>query len=148
MRATVGTMSIVGALLFFACGGGAEDTRATVAESPALAAHVERPAIGGGPRDPERRFSSSIAKIAAARCDREMRCGNVGPNEKFATRAQCVSRISADRRGDINAEDCLLGVSQTGLLGCLQAIRDDDCGNPLDGIERIRACRSNNVCLK
>ncbi len=105
-------------------------------------------AIGGGPRDPEQRFSSSVAKIAGARCDREMRCGNVGPNEKFSTRAECVSKTEADKHNDIKTEDCMLGVSQTGLTECLKTIRDEDCDNPIDSIMRLRACRSGNVCLK
>src|SRR5438477_7924196 len=36
-------------------------------------------AIGGGPTDTRSRFSSSITKIASARCDREMNCGSVEP---------------------------------------------------------------------
>jgi hypothetical protein len=121
---------------------------ATLEGVPRSERPVERPAIGGGPRDPDQRFKPTLAKIAAARCDREMRCGNVGPNEKYPSREACVTKNEADKRGDINASECTLGVSQTGLLDCLRAIRDEDCGNPLDTVARLNACRSGNVCLK
>jgi hypothetical protein len=113
------------------------------------ASHAEAPrAIGGGPRDSEHRFSSTVARIAGARCDREVRCGHVGPSETFASREACVSKTESEKRADINLEDCMLGVSQPGLSECLRAIRDEDCGNPLDTATLLRACRSGNVCLK
>jgi len=109
--------------------------------------HTEH-AIGGGPTDAQPRFSSSIAKIAAARCDREMRCGNVGPNEKYPSRSECVAKVQADKRDDIKGDECTLGISSTGLNDCLKAIRDEDCGNPLDAVARLNACRTGNICLK
>jgi Family of unknown function (DUF6184) len=105
-------------------------------------------AIGGGPRDREHRFSSTVARIAGARCDREVRCGHVGPSETFASREACVSKTESEKRADINLDDCMLGVSQPGLSECLRAIRDEDCGNPLDTATLLRACRTGNVCLK
>jgi hypothetical protein len=59
-----------------------------------------------------------------------------------------VSKNETDKRGDINSSDCTLGVSQTGLVACLNAIRDEDCGNPIDTLTRLNACRSGNVCLR
>ncbi len=112
------------------------------------AAQRERRAIGGGPRDTERRFSSSVSKIAGARCDREVRCGNVGPNEKYPSREDCISKTQVEKQSDINTSECTLGVSQRGLTECLKAVRDEDCGNPLDALTRLNACRSGNVCLK
>jgi hypothetical protein len=105
-------------------------------------------AIGGGPTDTHSRFSSSITKIASARCDREMKCGNVGPNEKFPSRSECVAKVSVDKGSDISTDECSLGISTTGLNDCLKAIRDEDCGNPLDSVKRLNVCRTGNLCLK
>ena len=105
-------------------------------------------AIGGGPTDTRSRFSSSITKIASARCDREMKCGNVGPNEKYPSRSECVAKVSVDKGSDISTDECSLGISTTGLNDCLKAIRDEDCGNPLDAVKRLNACRTGNLCLK
>jgi hypothetical protein len=135
-------------ILCASCGGSARQDHAAQSPSYGSVRPVERRAIGGGPRDPDARFRSSMAKIARARCDREMRCGNVGPNEKFATRDDCVSKVEAAKQGDLDTSECTLGVSQTGLSDCLEAIRDEDCGNPIDTIARVRACRTSSVCLK
>jgi hypothetical protein len=135
-------------ILSASCGGSARQEYAAQPTGYGSDRPVERRAIGGGPRDPDHRFRSSVGKIARARCDREMRCGNVGPNEKFATRDECVSRTEAAKRDDINADECMLGVSHTGLVACLDAIREEDCGSPLDSVARLNACRSGNVCLK
>jgi hypothetical protein len=53
-----------------------------------------------------------------------------------------------DKRDDLNADSCPGGVSEAELAHCLKAIRDEDCGNPLDAIARLNACRSGNLCLK
>jgi hypothetical protein len=146
----------LGVCALFACGGslqydsGGQRTDQVTTQSEARAS--QRPtltrAIGGGPRDPDQRFRATVSKIASARCDREMRCGRVGPNEAYPTRDDCVSKSEADKRGDIDANECMLGVSQTGLVECLNAIRDEDCNNPLDAVAKLKACRTANLCLR
>jgi hypothetical protein len=157
MRFAVGRSALfagVASVFVASCGGTARNgtvtwgAKAPESAPPTAENAVPTRAIGGGPRDPDRRFSSTASKIARATCDREMRCGNVGPNEKFPTRDACISKNEVDRREDIKATDCELGVSQTGLTSCLDAIRDEDCGNPLDTVARLRACRSASICLK
>ena len=105
-------------------------------------------AIGGGPADGDRRFTPTLRKIAAAFCDRAMRCGDVGPNEKYASRDDCVEKVKEEKRGYIDADQCSLGISQTGLGQCTRAIADDDCGNKLDSISDLRSCKTSNVCLR
>jgi hypothetical protein len=43
---------------------------------------------------------------------------------------------------------CPAGIREKELSDCLQAIREEDCGNPLDAIARLNACRSGNLCAK
>jgi len=106
--------------------------------------------VGGGPRDSVLRATpaSAVANIAAARCDREVRCGHVGPKEKYRTRAACVADLQRDKRDDINSDVCRGGVREKELTDCLASIRDEDCGNPLDAITRLNACRTGNLCVK
>ncbi len=106
--------------------------------------------IGGGPTEPGVRTTpaSALASIATARCDREVRCKNVGVKEKYASREECVTKMKEDKRDDINAKDCPAGISEKELNNCLQSIRTEDCGNPLDAISRLSACRSGALCLK
>ena len=77
-----------------------------------------------------------------------MRCGDVGPNEKYASRDDCVEKVKEEKRGYIDADQCSLGISQTGLGQCTRAIADDDCGNKLDSISDLRSCKTSNVCLR
>jgi Family of unknown function (DUF6184) len=100
--------------------------------------------IGGVPGEP----SSAVGKIASARCDREVRCNNVGAKEKYSSRGDCVTRMQDDKRDDINEKDCPRGIDQKQLTACFTAIRDEACGNPLDTISRLTACRAGGICLK
>jgi hypothetical protein len=108
-----------------------------------------RPVVGGGPRDVLRATPvSALANISAARCDRESRCNNIGPKGKYRSRAACVADLQRDKRDDINSDVCPGGVREKELTDCLAAIRDEDCGNPLDTIARLNACRTGNLCVK
>jgi hypothetical protein len=42
---------------------------------------------------------------------------------------------------------CRLGVDQKELQSCLAEIADEDCGGPIDRLERKAACRSGELCL-
>lgn len=106
--------------------------------------------IGGGPNEPPLRATSSsaVANIAAARCDREVRCKNIGPKEKFHSRADCVADMQRDKRDDLNSDVCPGGVREKELSECILAIREEACGNPLDAISRLSTCRTGNLCVK
>jgi hypothetical protein len=129
----------------------AEDRRAEErrAEDRPRTTHDPR-SVGGGPTEPARTTTpeSAVGRIAQARCDREVRCHNVGRKEKYETRSECAEKMQNDRRGDINVNECRAGVSEKELDNCLEAIRTEDCGNPIDAISRLNACRSGNLCLK
>jgi hypothetical protein len=102
-----------------------------------------RRSVGGGPVraiNP----SNALDRLVAARCDREVRCNNVGPKEKFASRAECVAKYRDDRRDEINADKCPGGVDENELEECVHAIRSESCGNPFGHSD----CRTGNLCLK
>jgi hypothetical protein len=105
--------------------------------------------IGGGPAEPMKKITvtSAVANIAAARCDREVRCKNVGPKEHYASRAECVSIMEADKQQSL-AQDCPAGIKEDELNKCLKDIREEGCNDPLDAINRLSACRSGNLCSK
>ncbi len=104
----------------------------------------DAPFIGGGPAEP----NSAVARIAAARCDREARCNNVGRKERYPSRSDCIVLMQDGERDDINEKDCPGGIDQKQLGACLSAIRDEACGNSLDTISRVVSCRSVGICLK
>jgi hypothetical protein len=134
--------------------GGCErrETRTTTTESPPVAAPptVRRDlppmsdelGIGGGPVA----IHDAIERIVGARCEREMRCGNVGADKKFSDDSNCRSEVMKDFHDDLNAEECPAGVDAKELNECLTEARNEDCGNPFDTIGRVVACRTSDIC--
>jgi hypothetical protein len=100
---------------------------------------ASRPAVADNER--------SILALAASRCDREERCGNVGPNGSYTSRQDCLTRIERDTRDDLNVQECPGGIDYNRLDQCLTEIRQEECGHVLDKLERVAECRSGALCL-
>ncbi len=106
----------------------------------------ERPSIGGGPGGTTQP-SAALASIASARCDREIKCKNVGPNAKYKSRGDCMAQMEKDKRDDFSVKSCP-AVNQKKLGDCLQELREERCGSPFDAFNRLELCRSGNLCVK
>lgn len=91
---------------------------------------------------------AALDRIVTARCAREATCHNIGADKHYASTQACTDKIKADMADDLNAKDCPYGVDEKELDGCLAAIRKEDCGNPIDAISRLAACRTSDMCLK
>jgi hypothetical protein len=111
---------------------------------PAVAPRTmdEPAATGGGPLA----INAAVDQIASARCAREMKCGNVGADKKYADQNACTTELKKEFGDDLNANDCPAGVDQKELGECLAEIKNEDCGNPLDTISRLAACRTSDMC--
>jgi Family of unknown function (DUF6184) len=107
-------------------------------------------AIGGGPAGhvPKTTAAAAVAGIAAAQCDRQVRCNNVGPNETYKTRGECISKMQSDKSEGINAKSCPGGINEANLNRCLEALRNEGCGSPVGSLERLEACKTDGMCLK
>jgi hypothetical protein len=90
---------------------------------------------------------SAVARITNARCDREVACNSVGPGKSYDTREACTNELGHNKRADLNIEECAGGISEPDLNDCLHDIHEEKCGNPLDQISRIAACRKGKLCL-
>ena len=90
----------------------------------------------------------AVLSVATARCDRELKCKNIGPNEKYASTDDCIDTLQKDKVPGVNAKDCPGGVSEKDLTACLQAIRDENCGKSLDSVSQHSACRASALCLQ
>ena len=95
----------------------------------------------------EGRTTGAVREIVAARCEREERCNNVGPDKTYANHAACTSKLEGSTSDDINMKDCPNGVSDAKLHECLAKIHGEDCGNPIDTLSRVTACRTGQICL-
>jgi hypothetical protein len=99
------------------------------------------------PSSPEPNMKGAIGEIVTARCNREERCSNVGPDKTYATRDACTSKLEGTTQSDINLSDCKHGVDRPKLHVCLDKIRSEDCGNPIDALSRVAACRTGELCI-
>jgi hypothetical protein len=101
----------------------------------------------GQPKAGRTTTALAISSVATARCDRELRCKNIGVNQKYLSTDECITKLQNDKRVDINPQECPGGVNEKELASCLKSIRDEDCGNPLDAIGRLSACRAGALCV-
>lgn len=91
--------------------------------------------------------NASVMKfIPDARCEREIRCDNIGAGKDYSTPKDCMDEIATEWRDDLNAIECPGGIDRAELSECLEEIRNEDCGNPFDTLGRVVACRSSDLC--
>jgi hypothetical protein len=173
MKSFLGASAVVGiiAATFVACGGSKNDqnarspsamseltpTQRTEAEQRAsqedkrereLAAAREPSPGGASPNVPRTTTALAVSSIATARCDRELKCKNIGTNKTYLSTDECITKMQNDRRTGLNEHECPQGVNDKELASCLRSIREEDCGNPLDSITRLTNCRNGAMCMK
>lgn len=91
--------------------------------------------------------NTSVAEaIAKARCEHEQRCGEVGSGQKYASPESCVAAIRAQWRDDLSVFQCSEGIDQNQLRSCIDEIREESCGSPLDSLSRYVACNFGTIC--
>jgi hypothetical protein len=93
--------------------------------------------------------STSIAsdRIAAARCAREVMCASLGGiDQPFVSYEGCIRDVSGRLRADIAEMRCPPVVERAGVEVCLREIGNESCGDAVDAIERIQACRTSTLC--
>lgn len=122
----------------------------SMAVSTGCSKENERRADSPGVQTREERASSETRSAAAsltqARCSREQRCQNIGADKKYSSFADCEAEVGNDWRDDLNARECSSGINQAQLDECLTEVRNEDCGNPFDSLERVAACTQGQIC--
>jgi hypothetical protein len=91
--------------------------------------------------------ASATESIAEARCARESRCDNIGGDKKFSSMEDCIARVREDWKDELSARECRAGINQTQLGECLNSVRNEECSNPLDTLERVSACTAGQICV-
>ena len=89
----------------------------------------------------------AVNQLTARRCERENDCNNVGAGKKFEDNAACEREVAHDLRSELRPAVCTYGVRGDRLDQCLQALRNEKCGNPLDTVSRLTTCRTGRICL-
>jgi hypothetical protein len=88
----------------------------------------------------------AIKDVVTTRCDREFSCNNIGASHSWDTYDACQREIHQNTRVALREESCPNGIDGTNLASCLQDIRNERCGNPLDTLGRLAACRTAKLC--
>lgn len=88
--------------------------------------------------------TKAVETIVSARCEREARCKNVGAVRAYTSDKACKAELTMKGKDDLKS--CETGVRQGELKECVAAISEEDCNNPLDAIERIKECRTSELC--
>jgi hypothetical protein len=91
---------------------------------------------------------SAAQSIAAARCDREEKCANVGSGKMYASRNACVDELRDKTQSELHASKCDGDVDKTQLEACLTEIRAEKCKLALDMISRVAGCRPGSLCVR
>lgn len=99
------------------------------------------------PSGPEARLKSATDDIVSARCSREERCNNVGDGKTYQDHEACTSKLEGSTASDLNLKDCEHGIDHAKLDTCLSKIKGEDCGNPIDTLSRLAACRTGELCI-
>lgn len=100
-------------------------------------------ARGGGPNVT---LPEAAQGIAQARCEREARCDDIGPGKRHASPTACYNDVINNRADDLTGQSCPGGVENQHFARCLNSIRNEGCGRPLDTISRIANCRTGELC--
>jgi hypothetical protein len=121
------------ALAISACGG---------SEPPMVPAAQVVPAYS--PRD-------AAEIMAAARCDREQRCNNVGPSREYQNREHCMHVFRTDAANELTKdEDCARGIKSEDLSECSSQLRGRSCstvGGAFESLGSSMSCSSGELCM-
>jgi hypothetical protein len=132
------SFGILGMLI--ACGG---------SNGPAVTGSAIVPETPLGATNAQKTTDANIVtQLAAARCERERTCKNVGPGDKYASREVCMDQTRGSLANDLNGYDCPRGIDRDALERCTAAIRIEECNHPLDTLSRMEKCRTAALCMR
>lgn len=100
--------------------------------------------LGFGPTT--RDFGHAVGELAQARCEREVRCNNVGNLKRWSSESACRNEVQQSLSRDLNAQSCSAGLDQRELGECMRDVRAEACDSPLDTLSRLASCRTSGLC--
>lgn len=100
--------------------------------------------LGLGPTT--RDFGHAVGELARARCEREVRCENVGYSKRWTSETACRTEVQQSLSRDLNAQSCRAGLDERELGECMRDVRAEACDSPLDTLSRLASCRTSGLC--
>jgi hypothetical protein len=89
-----------------------------------------------------------VERLAAARCDQEQECKNVGAGAKYSSLSVCMDEIRESIGHHLNADQCRHGLDRDAVDRCMVSIKREECSHPFDTLLRYDDCRPRALCLK
>jgi hypothetical protein len=119
----------------------AQKARSLPPEATEQSAASSSPVVTGTEGDDSR------TAIALARCQREVRCNNVGEDREFVTEEDCITRLEPKTESELEASGCPRRIPPVPLGACMDAIRKGSCDSPWD-LASIEECSKASLCSK
>lgn len=91
-------------------------------------------------------FNEALDNLVAARCEQERRCDHVGGGKRYERPEACRVAVRTGLSDDIMPSHCPRAVDRGALAQCAKTIHDEPCGQDLDRLARIEACRTSALC--
>ncbi|HVJ88970.1 MAG TPA: DUF6184 family natural product biosynthesis lipoprotein [Labilithrix sp.] len=91
---------------------------------------------------------AAIDRITALRCTRELSCGNVGRDQRYASSDVCTREVRRKLETDLRASNCPTGIDGNKLDACVDAIQSQSCATKSKPATVLTACRTSELCLK
>lgn len=88
----------------------------------------------------------AVLQIVEARCSREVSCNTMG-SHPWASKEGCLQEMKTRLEGELKPARCPSGIDQNSLGLCLDSIRNESCGSPMETLARASACRTTKLCL-
>lgn len=127
-RRSIASVIVLG-LTVAACAGEARVASVTTTSAPIAA-----------------RGDDSIDGLAAARCDREAACRNVGNGQKYESHARCVREVGAQTREAMQGTPCPAGIDRAQLGRCFAEVSRSFCDNLATEVSALDPCRPRALC--
>lgn len=99
------------------------------------------PSAGGSPIADEADVNGRIARAA---CDHETSCGRVADGRAWKSQDVCMADFRARADAELGRNACVL--DEAAVATCLATIRARPCGQPLERIDELTACRRAALC--
>lgn len=91
--------------------------------------------------------AAAVDRLVAARCARELTCGNVGPDKGIVSTDVCVGDTRKDVQAGYGASECPGGMDAPKLDACLDAVRREPCDRSVTPLSNLRECRLSEMCV-
>jgi Family of unknown function (DUF6184) len=104
------------------------------------------PSTTGGTAPRATVHQEAVNSIASARCKREERCDNIGPNKHYVSADGCMTQLRGEGMNELNSSSCPNGIDSAQLDKCLADIHGERCENALDALSRLSSCSTGSLC--